>query len=724
KKGIRVARRATVLGVVFASFSPLLGAQTAATEAPAPMAKPEGGTDSTRLAAAAPGAATDEGGPQGALGLPPIDVYGRPIRKSDLVNDPAANPASVTVIKFSDEQKRNLRDYTALFRPITGVSANNFDQGGIGFGFTLRGFSQRSNGGGAAIFIDGVPVNMPSNPLTNGYADLTPLVPELVDRFILTRGPFDVHAGANALGGSLQITTLDAPPSGAVLSGGNFGFGRAFGVVSGGSSAVSGYGSLVGSTQSGYRNNGDLQQINTFDKVLFPLPGGIAAVRAQAFHDTFGAPGFINRALLENGTLSPRDVVNSTDGGQTDLQVFSFNYRQSGDQPLAGNAYVMHSALDRFSNRASTVPTNPDLPGQALQKDDRITFGGALEKYFRWDLPHGMGADLLVGAGVRLDDVKNKLYNSIRRTPGTQTENTDFTLTNPFGYVQADWKPIPWVKVTGGFRYDRLYFDIDDHTRSLSVSPNLGVTQPKAGLVVAALPGLDFFINFGQGFLAPSAIGGQLSRNPDLDASKLTTREIGVQYNSADGAWHFLADAYRTNFSNEILNQPPPLQPVALGPSRRDGFDLEARVRVYREGARTLSIFANYSKVDGELVNRAGGTSIPDVADYLAKYGFDFVLPLTGSAVGQVITMSAAQSWEGPKPLNTTNTLTTKTFSRIDANVSYTNANWKGFSAYLGFIIYPDRRFEETAFTFGTPISVGVSPKAPLTVQGGVSIPF
>jgi len=37
-------------------------------------------------------------------------------------------------------------------------------------------------------------------------------------------------------------------------------------------------------------------------------------------------------------------------------------------------------------------------------------------------------------------------------------------------------------------------------------------------------------------------------------------------------------------------------------------------------------------------------------------------------------------------------------------------------------IIYPDWRYEETAFTFGNV--VGVSPKAPFTIQGGVYIPL
>lgn len=130
----------------------------------------------------------------------------------------------------------------------------------------------------------------------------------------------------------------------------------------------------------------------------------------------------------------------------------------------------------------------------------------------------------------------------------------------------------------------------------------------------------------------------------------------------------------------------------------------------------------NYSEVDGELVERPTGTSIPDAAEYFIKYGFDLAWPLADSS--HVFTWSASQVWEGPKPSNTTNTLATRRVSRVDTKLTCTNLRWKGFSAFLGLIVYPDRRLEETAFTFGTPPTIGVSPKARLTAQGGVFIPF
>ena len=264
----------------------------------------------------------------------------------------------------------------------------------------------------------------------------------------------------------------------------------------------------------------ELRVINSFNKLTFAAPGGTASIRMHIFADKFGAPGFVRRDFVENGTLDPRTAINSTDGGKTDLQVLAMNYKQTGDEPLKVNAYRMRSELDRYSNRASTTPIAETLPGQALQQDDRTTFGGSVEKYARWNFRDGAGAAVFVGVGLR---------------------------------------------------YDRLEFDIHDYQRGLDVAPSIDIVQPKAGIVFSPLRGLSLFTNYSKSLLPPSAIDGQLSRNPALDALRLATKEVGVQYKSADGAWQVLADVYRTTFTNEILNQTPPLLPIYLGHSAPRG---------------------------------------------------------------------------------------------------------------------------------------------------------
>ena len=661
--------------------------------------------------------------------LPLVEVTGsyKSASKSDLSSDPAANPAFVTVVEYSEQERRNTRDYADLLKPLTGVAANSFDQGGVGYGFTMRGFSERSNGGNVAYYIDGVPVNAPGHQSSNGYGDLNPLLPELVGRLELTRGPFDVRAGAFALAGSAQYFTDNSPTSGATLNGGSYGFGRGLGVLSFSSGVLTGYGSALASTASGYRDNSGFDQYNTLNKVFFPMPGGTGSVRVQAYKSDFGAPTYVRKNFVENGTLSPRAAVNATDGGNTDLQNIAFNYKQAGDQPMTANAYVLHSDHDRFATRTFTIPIDPNIAGQFLTHDERVVVGGTVDKYSRWDLGGGTGADLLAGVGVRADIVASTQYSTRARNPTALVADTDFTLTNPFAYVQGDFKPAKWIKLTGGLRYDYLSFDIKDRSRPLTpvnVSAKLGVLQPKAGISISPVDGVDIFANYGQGFRPPSPIGDQLLRDQNLSEAKLATKELGVQFASTDGTWRVLADVYRTTLTNELQGQPAPRPPLSLGPSKRDGFDVEVRVRAFYDSHRKLWIYASYSKVDGKLINQASGTKIPDIAEFFVKYGFDLAFAVDGNGSPRLVTLSLAQLWEGPKPLDAINTpaFRSKTFSRIDAKVAYTDPTRKGFSAFLGLIAYPDRTLEETAFLFSG--NVGVSPKARLTVQGGVFIPF
>lgn len=118
---------------------------------------------------------------------------------------------------------------------------------------------------------------------------------------------------------------------------------------------------------------------------------GTGSFRLQVYNSDFGAPDFIRRPLLESGVLQPTDAVNVTDGGSTALQNFVFNYKEKGDQPFTGIAYFVHENFKRWSSRSTTIPFNPSEPGQTLQGDFRFVLGGSLEKYTRWDLPHGMG---------------------------------------------------------------------------------------------------------------------------------------------------------------------------------------------------------------------------------------------------------------------------------------------------------------------------------------------
>jgi outer membrane receptor protein involved in Fe transport len=650
------------------------------------------------------------------------------LNKIDLSPSRATDPASVTVATYPAEVKRSTNSYGDLLRPLTGVTVNTYGQGGLGYGVSIRGFDTLEHGRDVATFIDGVPQNQTSSIQINGYTDLNDLNPELVNGVTLTRGPFDVRAGDFNIGGAVNFTTLDHPQSGLTLMGGQYGTVRGNGIYSGNVGDLSGFASLLIDNTQGYSQNSNLFRINTFDKVLFPMLGGIGALRLQFFHDTAGAPGYISRTLVESGQLSPTATVNSTDGTDRTEANVVFNYRQpDSDQPLSVNLYAIHNVFNRYRT-GGDVPVDPLLLGQALSADRRYTIGGNGEKFWLFSLPFAIQADLLAGAGLRSDIANAKQYSLEMRphlAPVTIATNVNFNIHNPFGFAQVDIKPLRWLKLTGSFRYDEFFFDVHDLITPARVAPDKGAFEPKGGLTITPLTGLDLFANIGQGIRSPSAVF-DLPLNPGVNMTTVTSEEVGVQYNSPHGQWHFLGSVYTTNLSDEIEEPAPPAPPINLGPSRRNGFDTEGGYRLLEtDSGVTAYLLTSYSALEARLVgNQHGaGTDVPNVPKWLAKYGGELRWPLFSPSSNRVLFLYANQQFLGESELDTAAHQHAGSYSRFNLDAWYSNAKWLGASAFFEATIYPYGRFNETAVEFGSG-AVGINPKPTMTLQGGLHLPL
>jgi outer membrane receptor protein involved in Fe transport len=643
--------------------------------------------------------------------------------KTDLSSDRGANPASVTTAKYPAEIKRATTSYGELLRPLTGVTIDNYGQGGIGYGISIRGFDQLEHGRDVATFVDGVPQNQTSSIQVNGYTDLNDLNPELINRIVLTRGPNDVRAGDYAIGGSVNFSTLDSPASGVTITGGEFGGVRGNAVYSAGSGSTHGFVSLMVDDNQGYSHNGSLMRINSFNKLLFPLLHGEGALRFQFFNDTFGAPGYINRVLVSDGKLGSTAAINATDGGNRTEENLVFNYREpNSDRPLSLNLYAIHNAFNRFAT-FSTVPISPNQPGQAWSLDRRYTLGGNGEKYMKFALPGSMAIDVLAGAGLRSDLAQAAQYSTIARVPTSQTIDVDFNIHNPFAYAQIDFKPYRWLKLTGGVRYDEFFYAIHDVTNAADTSPETGAFQPKGGLTLSPIDGFDIFANIGQGIRSPSAVF-DLNLNPHIGVTTVTSEEVGVQYNSPGDQWHFLGSAYTSRLTNEIQQNPPPQPSTNLGPSRRRGFDLEAGYRLLEAGSGiSLSLLASYSALEARLIGNPQGQYVPNTPNWLAKYGGELRWPLFGPASRQLIFIYANQQFVGESSLNPQGTERAGSYSRFNIVLSYSNLDWDGLNAFFEATAYPFGRFNETAVSFGNG-TIGISPKAPVTAQAGIHLPL
>lgn len=644
----------------------------------------------------------------------------RPRLKTTLSPSVEALPANTTVIDAAQIARLPVQSYGDIFRPIAGFDVSNYGQGGVGYGISLRGFTDAEHGRDVAFFIDGVPINEVSSIHTPNYVDLNPLIPETIGAIRIVRGPFSVEAGDANFGGAVFVDTKRAEPFATLnVSGGSFDTLRGLATYSQLGPGIQPFLAVEGYNQGGYRQNSDLGRFNAFDKMTIPLDlGSSLSLRVQVYGTSFGQPGYLERDLVRAGLVSPRAAFNPKDGGGKTLQTLVANYvNGSASDELSAVLWASHDVFSRFSDFGG---------GQRGQVEERETAGGRVRKVFTTSVLDMLPTQILVGADWRTDAIDTIQGSAVAR--GFTGRNLDLNIFqhNLAGYAQVQVQPFPWLKFTGGARFDQFLYDVHNvltPAQSPAVSPN--VLSPKGGVAVTPTDWLELFANYGQGFRSPSA-ASELTSNPHLTPLTLDSVEGGgrlvLERASLSGTVFF------TNITNETYQPAPDLPVQNLGKSRRDGFEVEGKLIAYRDGLDRVSLFANFAGVTARLLNGAPAIDVPNVPAYIANVGaeFDISAPVTAFGPGR-LTGSAYLTFVGAKPLTEDGGLRSKPYPRLTGRLAYVNAS--GWTAFGQATLYPGDRTSESIFNFGSAVTAASSdiytaPQPRLTLLAGLSFSF
>jgi outer membrane receptor protein involved in Fe transport len=194
----------------------------------------------------------------------------------------ASLPAQVQTITSQDIQQLNVwgREPADLFMRTAGVNAYYYNQGTLGLGIGMRGFTTANDIG---FWVDGVPQNYPSE-IGHGRVILQWLNPEAIERIEVIKGPFSALYGNFAEAGVINIITKKSDPSSSFkVEGGSFGSVRALGILSTESLIVTPFLAQDYYSIDGYRENSQLKQGSTFDKFSVPIFGGTLSLRYSYF---------------------------------------------------------------------------------------------------------------------------------------------------------------------------------------------------------------------------------------------------------------------------------------------------------------------------------------------------------------------------------------------------------------------------------------------------------
>jgi hypothetical protein len=350
-----------------------------------------------------------------------IDVQGR---ADDLVGI-AASSTQGTVGTKEIEERPMLRSGEVL-EAVPGVIITQHAGGGKANQYFVRGFNL-DHGTDIAIFLDDMPLNLPSHAHGEGYSDMNTVIPEFVKRVSYEKGPYYANVGDFSSAVSAHLEFLKTLPQNFVqFEGGKFGYGRTvFGV-----SQKLGKGSLLYGGEA-YHDNGPW---TTHEDNFFKYNGLLTYSQGE------DDKGFSITARAYRGTWHSSDQIpvdafplvgyfgtlNPTDGGAS--QRYSLQsewHRRSANSETKVTAYGFYYDLNLFSD--FTYYLIDPIKGDQFEQQDRRWVAGFDAHHTILSQWFGRKVETTFGLQLRNDWVHNGLFRTENRV---RTDKNDINACN------------------------------------------------------------------------------------------------------------------------------------------------------------------------------------------------------------------------------------------------------------------------------------------------------
>jgi len=435
-----------------------------------------------------------------------INVQGR---EDDLIG--IADSGTQGTVGAKELEDRPILRSGEVLETVPGVIITQHAGGGKANQYFLRGFNL-DHGTDFAIFIDGMPLNLPTHAHGEGYSDMNTVIPEFVKRVNYEKGPYYSDVGNYSSAGSAHVEIFKTLPQNFFqVEGGMYGYGR---FVFGASHKV-GPGNLLCGGEA-YHDDGPWTHPDNYYKfngILTYSQGGDAAgfsITARAYHGNWHSSDQIaeNAVPLVGffGTLNP------TTGGHS--QRYSLQgewHRQNTDSLSQIMVYGFYYDLDLFSD--FTYFLTDTTRGDQFEQKDRRWVVGLNARHTIFSQWFGRKVENTFGLQIRNDWIHNGLYQSENRVRVDRTDSStgntlpattqadDLTDTQAGLYAENRIQWASKLRSVLAVRGDLQYFDVT----SLVTAANSGTAtkllpSPKLSLVFGPWSNTEFYAQGGFSF--------------------------------------------------------------------------------------------------------------------------------------------------------------------------------------------------------------------------------
>jgi len=422
-----------------------------------------------------------------------------------------AESAAQGTVGAAEIQARPLLRSGEVLETVPGVIITQHAGGGKANQYFLRGFNL-DHGTDFAIFLDGMPLNIPSHAHGEGYSDMNTVIPEFVERVDFQKGPYSADVGNYGSAGNAHLVFFKTLPQNFFrFEGGPEGFGRA---VFGRSQKLGSSSLLYGG--EAYHDDGPWKRRDNYYKfngfVTYSRGGDEDgfSITARGYHGTWHSSDQIatNAVPLVGffGTLDP------TDGGKSQRQSLQGEWhRRNANSETELMAYGFRYDLDLFSDFTYFL-TDP-VRGDQFEQQDRRWVAGLDARHTIFSEWFGRRMENTFGMQVRNDWINNGLYQTENRMRVDKTDSSAgntlpattqadrFTDTQVAFYAENKIQWTRQFRTVAALRGDLEHIDVT----SLVTAANSGTAtkllpSPKLSLIFGPWSSTEFYVQGGFGF--------------------------------------------------------------------------------------------------------------------------------------------------------------------------------------------------------------------------------
>ena len=354
--------------------------------------------------------------------------------RSDNLVGIAASAGQVTVGAEELKNRPILRSGEVL-ETLPGLIITQHAGGGKANQYFMRGFNL-DHGTDFAVFLDDMPLNLPSHAHGEGYSDMNTVIPEFVERVDAEKGPYYADVGDYGSAGNAHVVFYKTLPRNFFhVDGGMYQFARfVFGM-----SQKLGNGNLLYGGEA-YHDGGPWVHSDNYYKFngLVTYSQGTDAngfsIATHAYHGTWHSsdqlPYTAIPAVGFYGTLNP------TDGGHSQRYSLQGEWRHKGENSETTlMAYGFYYDLNLFSD--FTYYLIDPYSGDQFEQQDRRWVAGFDFRHTIVGRLFGRRTETTFGMQLRNDWIHNGLFRAENRERKNKTFYTANYLDEPSSLDQV-----------------------------------------------------------------------------------------------------------------------------------------------------------------------------------------------------------------------------------------------------------------------------------------------